>query len=61
MPMEDILTFGELHVGHNGLGQPRMADPTEANNNTPKQLDYLLVEDLSGNPNLPNSYYKELS
>ena len=34
--MGDLLTPGDLHVGHNELGQPKLEDPTEANNNTPK-------------------------
>ena len=32
-----------------------LVDPTEANNNTPKQLDYLLVEDLCRHSAVPNS------
>ena len=29
--MGDVLTFGDLHVGHNELGQPMLVDPTEVN------------------------------
>ena len=36
--MGDLLTSGDLHVGHNDLGQPMLVDPTEANNNTPKTV-----------------------
>ena len=32
----DLLTSGDLHVGHNDLDQPILVDPIEANNNTPK-------------------------
>ena len=34
--MGDLLTSGDLHVGHNDPGQPMLVDPTEANNNIPK-------------------------
>ena len=55
--MGELLTSGDLHVGQNDLDQPMLVDPIEANNNTPKQLDYLLVEDLCHNLNLPNLDY----
>ena len=34
--MGDILTSGDLPVGHNDLGQTLLVEHTEANNNTPK-------------------------
>jgi len=55
--MGDVLTSGDLYVGHNDLGQPILVDPTEANNNT-HQPACLLVEDLCGNSNVPHSDHK---
>ena len=44
IPMGDVLTLGDFHVGHNDLVQLILVDPTEANNNVPpKELDYLLA------------------
>ena len=34
--MRDILTSGDLQVGHKDLGPCMLVDPIEANNNTPK-------------------------
>ena len=34
--MKDVLTSGDLHVGHIDLGQPMLVDPTETNINTPE-------------------------
>ena len=34
--MGEVLISGDLHVGHNDLGQPMLVDTIEANKNTPK-------------------------
>ena len=52
--MADVLTSGDLHVGHNDLGQPMLVDPIKTTIH-PKQLDYLLLKDLCCSSNLPNS------
>ena len=36
IPFGDILTSGDLQLGHNDLGKPMMVDHIEANNNTPQ-------------------------
>ena len=57
----DLLTSGDLHVGHNDLGQQMLVRPyTERGKQLPTLLYYLLVEDLSHHSNLPNSEYKWL-
>ena len=34
IPMGDVLTSGDLHVGHSDLGPYILVDPTKENNNT---------------------------
>ena len=38
--MGDALTSGDLQVGHNGLDQPMLVNPTEANNNTQHRTEW---------------------
>ena len=36
--IRDVLTSGDLHLGHNDIGKPMLVDPTEPNNyNTPQK------------------------
>ena len=37
--MGDVLTSSDLHVGHTDIGQPMFVNPTEAIDNTPKNLN----------------------
>ena len=60
IPMGDVLTSTDFHIGHNDLGQPMVVDPISANTIHSKQLDYLLLLDLCRSSNLPNSDNKWL-